>query len=70
MQVYDYFKHRFPESGSQDSLLKLEAAGYGTNTLLPIRVGYPVFFIKMLRFYMEKQACLFYTDLHYSNVLT
>lgn len=47
---YDYFKHRFPESGSQDSLLNLEAAGYGTNTLLPIRIGYQHFLYKNVSF--------------------
>lgn len=47
---YDYFKNRFPKSGSQDSLLRLEAAGYGTNTLLPIRVGYQHFLYKNIAF--------------------
>lgn len=48
--AYDYFKHRFSGSGSEDSLLMLEKVGLGTNTLLPVRVGYQHFLYKNVAF--------------------
>jgi hypothetical protein len=47
---YDYFKNRYPKSASEDSLFKLEASGRGTDTLLPVRVGYEHFLYKNAAF--------------------
>lgn len=68
---YDYFKHRYPESASQDSLIKLESIGFGTNTLLPIRFGYQYFLFKDVSFlYGEVGMSVLHrpTYRHYSDL--
>ncbi|MGI8636277.1 MAG: hypothetical protein ACR2KZ_12830 [Segetibacter sp.] len=48
---YDYFKHKYPKGASHDSLVGLEAMGWGTNTFLPIRVGYQYFLFRDATFF-------------------